>query len=72
MLIKKRICHTYIYNFIGEGSKLIFDILKIKYILESYLLWIDIEKAFASVECYFELNRTFLRWFETLKNRNPV
>ena len=65
-------------RFISEGGRLISDILEMTDILnmEGYLLTIDIEKAFDSVDHYFLLailekygfKKNFLRWIETLLN----
>ena len=63
-------------RFINEGGRLISHILEITDILnmEGYLLIIDIEKAFDSVDHHFLLailekcgyKENFLRWIETL------
>ena len=65
-------------RFTSEGGRLISDILEMTDILnmEGYLLTIDIEKAFDSVDHYFLLailekygfKKNFLRWIETLLN----
>ena len=68
--------NAYVANrFINEGGRLISDILEMTDILnvEGYLLAIDIEKVFASVDHYFLLailekygfKKNLLRWIET-------
>ena len=61
--------NAYVTNrFISEGGRLISDILEMTDIwnMKGYLLTIDIEKAFDSVEPYFLLDITnFLRWIES-------
>ena len=69
----------YVTNiFISEGSRLIPDILEMTDILnmEGYLLTVDIEKSFDSVDQYFllvilekySIKKIFLRWIEVLLN----
>ena len=71
--------NAYVANrFISEGGRLISDILEMTDILnmEGYLLTIDTEKAFDSVDHYFlpaileryGFKKNFLRWIETLLN----
>ena len=68
---------AYVTNkFLREGGRLISDILEMKENLnmEGYLLTVDIEKAFDTVDHYFLLailekygfKKNFLRWIETL------
>ena len=70
---------SYVANrFISEGRRLVSDVLEITDILnmEGYLLTIDIEKAFDSVDHNLLLailvkcdsKKRFLRWIETLLN----
>ena len=69
-------------RFTSEGSRLISDILEIPDILymKGYLLTIDIEKAFDSVDHYFLLailekygfKKIFLRWIEALLNNHNL
>ena len=69
-------------RFTSEGSRLISDILEVPDILymEGYLLTIDTEKAFDSVDHYFLLailekygfKKTFLRWIEALLNNHNL
>ena len=69
----------YVTNiFISEGGRLIPDILEMTDILnmEGYLLTVDIEKSFDSVDQYFllvilekySIKKIFLRWIEVLLN----
>ena len=76
--------NAYVANrFISEAGRIISDILEMIDILnmDGYLLTIDIEKVFDSVDHYFLLailekygfKKNFLRWIETLlKNQDPV
>ena len=69
----------YVTNiFISEGGRLIPDILEMTDIvnMEGYLLTVDIEKSFDSVDQYFllvilekySIKKIFLRWIEVLLN----
>ena len=69
----------YVTNiFISEGGRLIPDILEMTDILnmEGYLLTVEIEKSFDSVDQYFllvilekySIKKIFLRWIEVLLN----
>ena len=71
--------NAYVANrFVHKGGRLISNILQMTDILnmEGYLLKIDTEKAFDSVDHYFllailekyGLKKNFLRWIETLLN----
>ena len=71
--------NAYVANrFVRKGGRLISNILQMTDILnmEGYLLKIDTEKAFDSVDHYFllailekyGLKKNFLRWIETLLN----
>ena len=71
--------NAYVANrFVCKGGRLISNILQMTDILnmEGYLLKIDTEKAFDSVDHYFLLailekygfKKNFLRWIETLLN----
>ena len=71
--------NAYVANrFISEAGRIISDILEMIDILnmDGYLLTIDIEKVFDSVDHYFLLailekygfKKNFLRWIETLLN----
>ena len=69
----------YVTNiFISEGGRLIPDILEMTDILnmEGYLLTVEFEKSFDSVDQYFllvileiySIKKIFLRWIEVLLN----